>query len=189
MYAGRGGKSILKSLKTIAKSIQNLNNQSKKIEFHIYTKDFNEVEVLFNRFSAVYVHKPIPDYNQIPQLFCSHDLLVLPLDFDSKFLTLSMPTKVSEYMISGTPTLIYAPENTALVEYALKYQWGYVISNNDETEIEIAIMEFFNNESTRRKFGVKAKEIAIERHNSNEVRSEFRNLLKSQIKFEKEPVK
>lgn len=184
LYAGRGGKSILKSIKTIAQSIQKLNNKYEKIEFHIYTKDFTEVELLFSKMSAIYVHKPIPDYDQIPQLFCSYDLLVLPLDFDSKFLTLSMPTKVSEYMISGTPTLIFAPKNTALTEYAMNYQWGYVISNNEESEIEIAILDFVHNESTRRKYGLKAKEIAIERHNSDKVRLDFRKLLNSQIKIE-----
>lgn len=186
LYAGRIDNLIVKSIKTVAKSVQKLSLNNSGIEFHIYSKNYDEMKLIFSYMSAIYVHEPVPDYSQIPHLFCSCDLLLIPLSFDSKFLTLSMPTKVSEYMISGTPILIFAPKDTALTEYALKYNWGYVVYNNEVSDIEHAILDFFHNESTRRTYGRKAKEIALTRHDSNKIRSDFRELLCSQINIAKE---
>lgn len=183
LYAGGASKAIIKSINSIAESVQKLNSNNIAIEFHLYTKDFIEADLQFATMNAIHVHEPIPYSNQIPKLFSSYDLLLIPLDFDSRFMTLSMPTKVSEYMISGTPILIFAPKDTALTEYALKYHWGYVVYNNEASDIEHAILDFFHNESTRRKYGHKAKEIALTRHDSNKIRSNFRELLCTQIKI------
>ena len=139
----------------------------------------------FKNNPAVYVHKPIPDYNQLPLLFSSHDLLLIPLDFKSRFLRLSMPTKVSEYMISGTPIMVFAPKDTALSEYALKYNWAYVIDNDDDA-IRNALLDLYHNESTRRRLGLKAKELAVSRHNATVIRSDFKSLLSLQKKYIKE---
>jgi glycosyltransferase involved in cell wall biosynthesis len=179
LYAGRAGKGITKSIKTIADSVQELRKKDLSIEFHIYTKDFARAVLVFKNMRAVHVHPPIPDYNQLPQLFSSHDLLLLPLDFNSDFFRLSMPTKVSEYMISGTPVLVFAPRDTALSEYALKYRWAYVI-DNDKSSVSEAITNLYYNESVRRELGVRAKETAVLRHNAIEIRSDFRNLLSLQ---------
>ena len=181
LYAGRTDDLIIKSIKTIAKCVQNLSSNNFVIEFHIFTRDFNEIGPLFTGMSSIFIHEPIPDYKQMPKLFSSYDVLLLPLNFKSRFLTLSMPTKVSEYMISGTPILIFAPKDTALAEYALREQWGLVIDTNMDKDIEGSILELYQNESIRRKYGQRAIEIAIANHDSNKVRSEFRQLLDSQV--------
>ena len=41
-----------------------------------------------------------------------------------------MPTKAPEYMASGTPIIIFAPQDTALVQYAEKYNWAAVVTEN-----------------------------------------------------------
>lgn len=64
------------------------------------------------------------------------DLLVIPLDFDEmsiRFARYSMPGKTSEYMASGTPILVYAPERTALSMYAKREKWGYSVNRRDVT--------------------------------------------------------
>lgn len=185
LYAGRAGKSITGSIKAITDVVQIMSNQKYEIEFHIYTKDFINADLEFKNNPAVYVHKPIPDYNQLPLLFSSHDLLLIPLDFKSRFLRLSMPTKVSEYMISGTPIMVFAPKDTALSEYALKYNWAYVIDNDDDA-IRNALLDLYHNESTRRRLGLKAKELAVSRHNATVIRSDFKSLLSLQKKYIKE---
>ncbi len=185
LYAGRAGRSITGSIKAITDIVQDLSIQKYAIQFHIYTKDYIDAALVFKNNSAVHVHKPIPDYNKIPQLFSSHDLLLIPLDFNSKFLRLSMPTKVSEYMISGTPVMVFAPRNTALAEYALNYEWAYVIDNDKEV-IRKAILDLYHNESTRRRLGLKAKELAVSRHNATMIRSDFKNLLSLHRNYIKE---
>ena len=56
------------------------------------------------------INKKVP-YTQLPDVFAKVDLLLLSNDFDNNsitYLKYSMPTKASEYMISGTPTLVYS---------------------------------------------------------------------------------
>lgn len=185
LYAGRTDKLIIKSIKSIARCVQKLSLDDYRIEFHIYTKDHDEMRHLFSSMSSIFIHEPIPDYKQMPILFSSFDLLLIPLNFESRFLALSMPTKVSEYMISGTPIVIFAPKNTALAEYALLDRWGIVIDKNVESSIEHSILELYHHESVRREHGLRAVEIAKTKHDSNMVRSEFRELLSSQVETAK----
>jgi glycosyltransferase involved in cell wall biosynthesis len=54
------------------------------------------------------------------ELLRSADLLVLPVNFDQAVfddICLSFPTKLPEYLGSGSPTLVYGPAGTAPVEF------------------------------------------------------------------------
>jgi hypothetical protein len=59
----------------------------------------------------MYSYNPVADYADLPEIYSSADILVIANDFDEKaicFLRYSMPTKASEYMISGTPSGIFS---------------------------------------------------------------------------------
>lgn len=92
-----------------------------------------------------------------------------------------MPTKASEYMASGTPVLIFAPEDTALVSYAREYGWAAIVSENNYDTLAISIKDLIKNESRRKKISERAKKIAQERHDSQEVALKFQNALLSQV--------
>ena len=88
-----------------------------------------------------------------------------------------MPTKAPEYMISGTPMIIFAPEETAIVQYAMKNEIGYVISENKVNVIAASIRQLINNKELRSRIGQKAIQIAELNHNSKFVNHHFRTLI------------
>jgi glycosyltransferase involved in cell wall biosynthesis len=105
------------------------------------------------------------------------DLLLLPQDFDDnsvKFLKYSFPTKVSEYMISGTPILVYGDIRTGLTQYALKEKWSYVVTENSKAALCRALTDLYNDVDLRSKLAAKAQQIAIEREDAITVRENFR---------------
>ena len=118
----------------------------------------------------------------------SYDLLVLPLDFDQnsiRFAKLSIPTKASEFMISGTPILVYAPLQTALARYVVKEQWAYLVSDTNKTVIIDAIKKIFSTTLIRQQLGQKAKTLAVETENSIVIRKKFKDAICSVGAFAK----
>ena len=90
------------------------------------------------------------------------------------FLRYSFPTKVSEYMVSGTPVLVYGDVQTGLTKYALKEKWAYVVTENKKEKLVKAINDLFNNEDLRKQLGSHAQGIALAREDANIVKDEFR---------------
>ena len=118
--------------------------------------------------------------NEMPELIASYDLLILPLDFDRdgiRFTRFSIPTKLSEYMISGVPILIYADNKTALARYALNAGCAYVVTNNDSETLKSAIRELFLNSSLRKQLAEKAKKVVLQNDNAEIVKENFRKCL------------
>jgi glycosyltransferase involved in cell wall biosynthesis len=119
-------------------------------------------------------------HSSMPHLLSSYDLLFLPLDFDEEgiiFSQFSMPTKVSEYMISGTPILVFADRRTALAKYALNNKWAYTISENKIEILSKGLHELYSNSDLRKEIASKAIKIAIQNENAEMVREEFRKAL------------
>ena len=85
-----------------------------------------------------------------------------------------MPTKAPEYMISGTPVIIFAPSDTAIVKEAEKHKWAKLITEDDAVQLSIAIDELISNEDERRTIGETAIDYAERNFNSEKVRMNFR---------------
>jgi glycosyltransferase involved in cell wall biosynthesis len=96
-----------------------------------------------------------------------------------KFLKLSMPTKASEYMISGVPILVYAPESVAVSKFFSVNNCGHCLKSDSAEDIVSAIMYLIDNKDYRELLGRKAHALAIERFDSANVRNSFQNLLLS----------
>lgn len=184
LYAGRVGLGIDTSLEIIAKSIQLINeelNISMKFVLQI-----SEKPIWANNYLCV-EHKDFVPYGELPKIFSDADFLILPYDFSEqaiRFVKFSMPTKVPEYMMSGTPIIIFAPPETALVSYAKKYKWAEVVTRNDVIELSNIIKKLIRSKSLRQTLGENGKEIAEERHDACIVSDEFKNLICS-VAFQK----
>lgn len=176
LYAGRIGFGIAQSIADIAAAVNQVSKTNKKLLFQIQTADVEELKKLVTFSDHVKWVQPVA-YNQLPQKFSEADLLLLPQDFDEKsvrFLKFSFPTKVSEYMISGTPILVYGDERTGLTKYALKENWAYVVTNNNNTSLVNAINELIANEALRKSLAQTAQNIALQREDAAIVRENFR---------------
>ncbi len=177
LYAGRLGLGIDKSLELFAKAMQQVNEElSISIKFVLQTQ---EEPVWIKNYENVEHNNFLP-HNEMPEIFAKADFLLLPYDFSNdsiKFIRYSMPTKAPEYMISGTPIIIFAPIVTAVVKYAKEYEWAKVITENNIREISLAIKDLIKNKELRQQIAENAKRIAEEKHNSINVSNQFKSLI------------
>ncbi|WP_439481807.1 glycosyltransferase [Cyclobacterium plantarum] len=181
LYAGRMGLGIEKSLKFLAEAISIINKKSgRSIQFILQV---SEKKKWMNKFKCI-KHRPFVPYEELPEKFGEADILYLPYDFSEKavkFIKYSMPTKASEYMISGTPILIFAPGDTALVNYAEKYQWAKVVKDEDMQELISSLEKLLDFPKERERYGKAAILLAKEKHEAIKVRNDFRKALISVI--------
>lgn len=178
LYTGRIGRANGKSIMLISNVIDSLNQKGINFALDIYSPDYNTKEgCLLKNMKGVTVRNPV-GHKEMPALLPSYDLLFLPLDFDEdaiRFARLSMPTKASEYMISGTPILVFADKNTALAKYASKYKWAYVLTDNNEKSLIDSLLELYSNQSLREELATTAKKTAIQFDDAEVVRRNFQS--------------
>jgi glycosyltransferase involved in cell wall biosynthesis len=181
LYAGRIGLGIDDSLKKLAQAVQIINSELEmSLRLVIQTDhdprwavDFDCVE-----------HKRFVPYKELPRVFAEADLLVLPYDFSPgavKYIRYSMPTKASEYMVSGTPILLFAPAETAVVKYARSSHWAKVVDKNEIEPLVHAMKALILSEEERRSIAGRAKRIADRQHSMEVVSKHFAEVLASVI--------
>jgi glycosyltransferase involved in cell wall biosynthesis len=183
LFSGRIGTGISHSLIEVASAIDTLEFNNLIIKFHIQTT--NKENIIIQRlqnFKCVVIN-PTVEYKEIPEIFSNADILLLANDFNLKainFLKFSMPTKASEYMISGTPVLVYAPQETAVSKFFSLNNCGYCVTNQGREELTKAISYMLSNEEYRRKISENAVNLAQERFNADTVRRKFHSTLLEQ---------
>jgi len=183
LYAGRIGPGIKNCFFEISAAIKNLVSKGLKIEFHIQSTSHDPILDELAKYNFIKLKPPVA-YHELPEIFANADLLLLPNDFDSRsisFLKYSMPTKASEYMISGTPILLYSSTKTAVTSHALKYKWAYIVSEPNKKLLETAIEELYNNKELRNKLGSVAREYAINNYNGVMIREQFKKALDPRV--------
>lgn len=181
LYAGRVGLGIDVSLRNIAEAIKKVNKEmGAHIKFVLQTR---EPPVWIKNYRCV-EYQNFVAYEELPRVFADADFLVLPYDFSDKsmnFIKYSMPTKATEYMVSGTPILIFAPEDTALVKYAQKLNWAMVETENNVGLLAKKIKKMVENESLRKKIAQNAINIAEKNHGIVAVSNKFAQVLSSAV--------
>ena len=176
LYTGRIGTANTETIKKIAVAVDNLSNSGLKISLDIFSPNINTDRAKALIFFKGVNLKNIVPHSKIPALLPQYDLLVLPLDFDKKslkFAKLSMPTKASEFMVSGTPVLVFAPKQTALAKYADKQKWAYLVTDTQDEVILNALKDLYLNEDIRSELGQRAKTLAIKTEDSEIIRQKF----------------
>jgi glycosyltransferase involved in cell wall biosynthesis len=176
LYAGRIGTGIRTSLCDVANTINKLIKKGFEIEFQVQATCYDPILDDLKKFDFIKLNSPVP-YHELPGILSMADLLLLANDFDShsiSFLKYSMPTKASEFMISGTPILLYSSAETAVTKHALKHHWSYIVSEKSEDKLESAISELYKKIELRRELGKSARKYAIENFDGEKIREQFR---------------
>jgi glycosyltransferase involved in cell wall biosynthesis len=180
LYSGRIGPGITESLIEVAHAIDSINNIGMKIKLLIQSPswDYNIIKRL-QEYKCVIIN-PIVDYSELPKVFSQADLLLIANDFSNQgidFLRYSMPTKISEYMISGTPVLVYAPGETAVSRFVSDNECGYCITDQSTEKLSYAIQFLISDEEFRKRLSQNSVRIAKELFDAEKVRKEFHQLL------------
>ncbi len=177
LYAGRTGLGIDASLKTIAKAVAQLNEETQwGVRFVLQTENKPDWA---DTWPWVAYRPPVP-YAALPGVFARADALILPYDFSPGslgFIRFSIPAKLSEYLASGTPVLVFAPADTALVRFAREHQCAEIVVENSVNELAAALKALLGNEDRRRELALRAQKLAHSEFNPNNVASAFKNIL------------
>lgn len=148
LYAGRVGIGTSTSLLDVAESIEDLFKNGYNISFEIQTNNLEHPIIKrLSKFNSVQFVSRVP-YEELPSRFASVNLLVLPIDFDLKgftFIKYSLPTKVPEYMASGTPILVYSPKETALSNFVNTTNVAMIVNERNRGILTSSIKTLINN--------------------------------------------
>ncbi len=172
LYSGRLGIGITESVVEVASVLESLNDDGYNIKFHIQTPT-KEPKILtrLKRFNTV-IFNPFADLKDIPGIFSNADILVIANDFSKEgldYLKFSMPTKASEYMISGTPILVYSPEEIAVSRFFMQNECGLVVSRHDREELLQAFKFIIDNKEYQEKISRNAVRCAMEKFDAGKV--------------------
>lgn len=179
LYSGRIGNANINSILAFCELINELKRNGMSIVFSIYSPEYNlEKFRKYDDSPAILLNKPLK-HDEMPELYSKFDLLFLPIDFDKlsiKFTRFSMPTKISEYMISGVPILIHAPEEIAIVKFAAKYNIAIISSKNGIGSLREILLDLINNDEARQKVALNAVSVASDKFDGIKVRKNFQSL-------------
>lgn len=172
----------LQSIIDCCEAVAELQNKAEKIRLDIYTplSIFGQYSKNFHYPGSVYLHDAVRDDNTYFKILGDADLLLLPVNFDQcsvHFVRYSFPTKLSAYLCSGTPILVYGPAGVAQAEYAREYGWGYVVNQKDREILMQTIVKLIKNIDLRKQLSSKARECARKNHDSAKIRRAFQERL------------
>lgn len=108
------------------------------------------------------------------------DLLVVPISFDEanfEDMRLSFPTKLPEYLASGTPTLVYGPPGTATVAYCLRHNLGLVQPQRSVEALVKLLVQLSQDPRGFRERAVADQNFARTHFTATVMRKRFQNLL------------
>lgn len=180
IYTGRLAVPNINALYTFCQVVDELNAAGYKINLKIYSIDVNpKFQDKIQNFKSISINKAVP-FGQIPALISKFDIALLPIDFTRKgidYARYSISTKTSEYMISGVPILLFAPEEVALTDYARKNDCMYSVYKNDKNILSQALLSLIKNENLRASLATKAIEVAKSDSDANDIREKFRKAL------------
>jgi glycosyltransferase involved in cell wall biosynthesis len=173
LYSGRLSAGISETLKSVCAAVDVLNHTTEfKISFQIQSS--SRPGWIDNYRNSFFTH--FIDYYCLPDLFSKADLLILPYDFEGPsfdFIRLSMPTKLTEYMASGTPILVIAPLECALSHFVEKFNVAHLVSSASVTDISTNLLLILENKELREMYSNNSIGLADSIFNKRKVEKNF----------------
>lgn len=185
LYIGRIGTANKTSIEFFARTVSLMKENGQSIEFHLYTKDIEDNALSeLKDFSGIKVFPTVP-HESVPGLLSEYDLLLLPLDFNEaglRFARLSIPTKASEFMISKTPVLVFAPKETAVSQLFEYNKCGLCVSEKSSEALQKALFSLKSDLDLRAEISNNAFKYAYNQFDSIKVRDSFRDMIRGLVR-------
>lgn len=181
LYAGKINDDTRPCLSDLSKVVEELNNEGFNFILDAYTPDYSSNSNIFDGLSCCNVFPSIP-HADIPRITKSYSALFLSLGFSKQsreYVRLSMPTKLSEYLASGIPIILYCPPEIALAKYLTNKECAIVCTEN-KLDILKEKVSLLNDSRYCAKIVLKSLKLA-EDHKITIVRERFRKTMYSFI--------
>ncbi len=115
---------------------------------------------------GLHLHAPAP-VEAIPGLLASADALLLPFSFDAgqrDVVSTSLPTKVADYLASGTPILVHAPPHATITRLAHDEGWALVVDEPCQDRLAAGLSQLAADDRLRARLVARALGAAAARH-------------------------
>lgn len=179
LYVGKINRDTQQPLIDLCEAVTELNKNGEKVIFDVYSPNVKH-DIDPSKYRGCNIHSQVPNA-EIPKLMKSYDALFLTLGFSEvsrKYVRLSMPTKLTEYLVSGVPILLYCPEEIALSKYVSKHGAAVVCNQPDKTMLQQLLLDMIHNEEYSEGFVSRARDLSLQ-HDVQIVRERFRKTLSS----------
>lgn len=143
LYVGKINSDTIPCLLDMSKIVEKLNEEGIEFIFDIYSPDYNSKAYLFDGLKNVNAFPPVA-HEEVPKIMKSYSSLFLPLGFSKQsrtYVRLSMPTKLTEYLASGRPVILYCPKEIALAKYLEDKKCAIMCTNNDVNQLKAAVLK------------------------------------------------
>jgi glycosyltransferase involved in cell wall biosynthesis len=90
-----------------------------------------------------------------------------------RFASLSMPTKIPEYLAAARPVLTIAPRASAAGGYAAAGTWSLLVDEPDASAVRAALERLSAEPALRMEMGQAGRDLAQRDHDARAVRERF----------------
>lgn len=113
---------------------------------------------------------------EIPSVLSAADVLFLPLSFapdQQHVVETSLPTKLAEYLASGTPILVHAPPYASVTKYCRERRFGLIVDAPDPVRLEQALRQLAGDPKLREDLSRNARATLAANHSRESVLPRF----------------
>ena len=177
LYMGKINADTTSCLLDMCKTIENLKLNGIEYIFDIYTPDYSLKAYLFTHRKNIHIFPPIA-HDNVPNVMKSYSSLFLPLGFSIQsrtYVRLSMPTKLTEYLASGKPMIVYCPEEIALAKYLKDKDCAIMCTKEGPEGLYNAVLKL-RDKTIYNRLVENALDLAT-KHDVHSIRESFRNTL------------
>lgn len=150
-----------------------------KINLYLYLPKCPEIiKNLSKNYKNVIISKVEPE--KIPEIQNQADLLFLPLAWETEapqIIQTATPGKFTDYLISGRPMLIHAPEYSFISQYVKKNNIGLVVDQNNIKILANEIEKFFKNPNSGLEYVKNAQHIFYDKYTVKANANKLYNLI------------
>lgn len=118
--------------------------------------------------------------SEMPKIQSSATLLFLPLSWNTKspdIIATATPGKFTDYLASGRPMLVHAPDYAYVSKYTKENQLGLVVDKNDVQLLADTIRNFFKYPSVGQRYINNALKIFYQNHDARKNAQKLKKLL------------
>ena len=181
VYAGSVSQAVnATAIYNFARAVEKLVSSGLPIEFELYVPSHCSFAV--KRLSGLGGTRvrPAVGRDDIKSVLVEADLLLLPFNNNPRsvqFTWLSWPTKICEYIASGTPSLAMGAAECPFLRYLIDEKVVFWECGRSVDAIEAVLRWIMNNPDERQLVGRRGQLLAFERHLSIEASKRFRGEL------------
>jgi glycosyltransferase involved in cell wall biosynthesis len=174
VYTGAIYGAQLDALRNLVQAL-NLDPSSPNLSLTLYTS-LDEAALREMGLTGANIRRAYVPSAEIPSVLSAADVLFLPLSFapdQQHVVQTSLPTKLAEYLASGTPILVHAPPYASVTKYCREHRFGLIVDAPDPVRLEQALRQLAGDPKLREDLSRNARATLAANHSRESVLPRF----------------